>query len=84
MQIVLVQPTDLSPSYLTEDFWDCVDEIGIEQIKGLGCEVDVFPSFLAAKTFIYLLDMPSSYKQKMYEKLDKLKEEAKIFNLAVE
>lgn len=88
MQIVLVQPTDLSPSYLTEDFWEFVDEediIGgyLERMTKIGCEVDAFSSFLEAEAFVYSLDMVDSYKQKMYEKLDELKEEVKIFNLAV-
>lgn len=90
MDVVLVQPTAESPSYLKGDYWDVTDKYEsyetyafYTQLDLANCRYEIFSSFKEAEDFIKTTASTKSYKARMLNELDKLKDRAKTFNWAV-
>lgn len=90
MDIVLVQPTAESPSYLKGDYWDVTDKYEsyetyafYTQLDLASCRYEIFSSFKKAEDFIKTTASTKFYKARMLNELNKLKDRAKTFNWAV-
>lgn len=90
MDVVLVQPTAESPSYLKGDYWDVTDKYEsyetyafYTQLDLANCRYEIFSSFKEAEDFIKTTASTKFYKARMLNELDKLKDRAKTFNWAV-
>ena len=90
MEIILVQPTDDSPNWLTHDYWDTVSEddqyenhMFYAELDHLHCKYESFSSLAEAEGYLDAMDVTDMYKQRMHKELGKLKRDVKIFNWAV-
>lgn len=90
MEIILVQPTDDSPNWLTHDYWDTVSEddqyenhMFYAELDHYHCKYEPFSSFAEAEGYLDAMDVTDMYKRRMHKELDKLKRDVKIFNWAV-
>lgn len=88
MNIVLVQPTELSPRAMT-DYWDVVnDDVSADSYYDklenvYFCKYDTFKSFDEAEVYLMGTATSRGYKDKMFKGLGELKDTASILNWAV-
>lgn len=90
MVIVLVQPTDDSPNWLTHDYWDTVSEddqyenhMFYDELDHYHCKYEPFSSFAKAEGYLDAMDVTDMYKLRMRKELNKIKDDVRIFNWAV-